>query len=234
MTEHKTMNTIIHAAFRRDCQRFDRAFASFPAGSSRRADELTAAWKNLAFQMHHHHEDEETIFWPVLRSLGVDDSLTGELKDEHAQMLAALDLADKQVDVFHGDPSAANARAARETIADLEHVLSAHLAHEEQDLEPRSDEPHAPPQIKGTPKSRSVAAHRGNQGTMFAWLLDGADADAARGLRREIPPPVLFVISRVGGRRIGRTVRSRVGVAGACRPAVEQAQVTSTPNKEGP
>jgi hypothetical protein len=49
-------------------------------------------------------------------------------------------------------------------------------------------------------------AHRGNQGTLFAWLLDGADADAQRGLGREIPRPVLFVMSHVGGHRYRGTV----------------------------
>jgi hypothetical protein len=205
VTEHKTMNTIIHAAFRRDLHRFDVAFASFSAGSQRRADELGRAWRNLSFQLHHHHEDEETIFWPVLRSLGVDESLTGELKGEHEQMLAALDTADKTIDVFQADPSASNVRAAQGAIGDLEHVLTEHLAHEERDMEPRSAEFHAAPEIKDAQK-RVRRAHRGNQGTLFAWLLDGADADAKRGLRREVPPPVLFVISRVGGRNYQRTI----------------------------
>jgi hypothetical protein len=52
-------------------------------------------------------------------------------------------------------------------------------------------------------------AHRGNTGTLFAWLLDGADDAAVRGLRREVPRPVLFVVTRTSGRRYRRTV-SRV------------------------
>lgn len=205
MTEHKTMNTIIHAAFRRDLRRFDVAFDTFPAGSQRRSDELSAAWDNFAFQLHHHHQDEETIFWPVLSSLGVDSALTGDLEGEHALMLAALDRANKGVEVFHGDPSAANAKEARDLIGDLEAVLTSHLAHEERELEPRSAEFHATSEIKHAQK-QVRRAHRGNQGTLFAWLLDGADDDVKRGLRREVPPPVLFVISRVGGRGYRRTV----------------------------
>lgn len=205
MTEHKTMNTIIHAAFRRDLRRFDAAFDSFPVGSQRRGDELAAAWGNFAFQLHHHHQDEETIFWPVLRSLGVDDALTGDLKGEHALMLEALEEANTTVRVFQADPSAANAKTARASIGDLEAVLTSHLAHEESELEPRSAEFHATPEIKNAQK-RARRSHRGNQGTLFAWLLDGADDDARRGLRREVPPPVLSVISRVGGRGYRRTV----------------------------
>lgn len=205
MSEHKTMNTIIHTAFRRDLRRFDHALGTFPTGSKRRAEELGSAWDNLAFQLHHHHQDEETIFWPTLRSLGVDESLTADLKGEHARMLEALGVATKRVEVLQGEPSAPNAQAARSAIGDLEVVLTEHLAHEELELEPRAAEFHATPEIKGAQK-RARRSHRGNQGTLFAWLLDGADADAKQGLQREVPPPVLFVISRVGGRRYARTV----------------------------
>jgi len=51
-------------------------------------------------------------------------------------------------------------------------------------------------------------AHRGNTGTLFAWLLDGADPVAVRGLHREVPGPVLFVLTRTSGRRYRRTVSS--------------------------
>lgn len=205
MTEHKTMNTIIHAAFRRDLRRFDVALDTFPAGSQRRADELSTAWDNYAFQLHHHHQDEETIFWPVLCSLGVDPSLMGDLEGEHALMLEALEAASNSVEVFRGDPSAANAKEARDLIGDLEAVLTSHLGHEERELEPRAAEFHATSEIKEAQK-RVRRAHRGNQGTLFAWLLDGADDDARRGLRREVPPPVLFVISQVGGRGYRRRI----------------------------
>jgi hypothetical protein len=46
MTEHKTRNTVIHAAFRRDLARFDNALGGFPAGSRTRADQLDGAWDN--------------------------------------------------------------------------------------------------------------------------------------------------------------------------------------------
>ena len=99
MTEHLTMNTVIHAAFRRDLVRFDTALATFPDGSQERADQLVAAWDNYSHQLHHHHQDEETIFWPAFRELGADESLTSDLGGEHAQMLSALDHADDVLDL---------------------------------------------------------------------------------------------------------------------------------------
>jgi hypothetical protein len=90
-------------------------------------------------------------------------------------------------------------------IEELEQVLTEHLTHEERDMEPQSARLHTTPEMKAAVK-QVRRAHRGNQGTLFAWLQDGDNADVAHGLRQEVPAPVLFVISRVGGRRYRRTI----------------------------
>jgi hypothetical protein len=207
VTEHKTLNTVIHAAFRRDLIRFDKALESFDGKTQVRADQLLYAWQNLAYQLRHHHEDEETIFWPILRELAASDSLSEDLEGEHEKMLAALEEVDASMASFQSNPGADSARAARTAIAHLSEVLLDHLAHEERDLEPISAANHKSPQIK---RAQGVVrkAHKGNTGTLFAWLADGADSDDRAGLRREMPAPVLFVISRIGGRNYNRRIAS--------------------------
>jgi Hemerythrin HHE cation binding domain len=207
MTEHKTMNTIIHAAFRRDLKRFEAALATFPDGSKERAGQLGTAWDNFAFQLDHHHTDEETIFWPALRSLGADESMAAALEGEHATMLTALATANGAMAAFRADPSSPHKTEAHTAIVALAEVLTDHLEHEERDMEPISAAHHKSAQIKSAQKVVRKA-HKGNQGTLFAWLLDGADDDAIRGLRHEVPPPVLFVITKTAGRRYRRSVAS--------------------------
>ena len=41
------MNTVVHAAVRRDLRRFSAALESFPVGSEQRATDLNRAWLNL-------------------------------------------------------------------------------------------------------------------------------------------------------------------------------------------
>jgi hemerythrin-like domain-containing protein len=205
MTEHKTMNTIIHAAFRRDLVRFTAALDAFRSGDKARAERLGTAWDNLAAQLHHHHEDEETIFWPALRDLGAQPELVGDLEGEHAQMLSALDTADSAMRTFRADPSDQNTAAARGSIEKLSLVLNDHLAHEERDLEPLAVQHLQSPQMKDA--ARKVRrAHKGGAGTFIAWLQDGADDDARTALRHDIPAPVLFVLGRVAGRDYNRRI----------------------------
>jgi hypothetical protein len=207
MTEHKTMNTVVHAAFRRDLGRFDAAFAGFPDGARARADQLKTAWDWFESELHHHHSYEETYFWPALEQTGADLSLVAELDGEHDAMRAALTEASAAVDRFRARPTADEAATARSAVAHLGDVLFSHLAHEERDLEPISAQYASSGPMKAALKEVKKA-HRGRLGNVLAWLDDGADADARRGLRREIPAPVVFVASVVGGRRYRRDVAS--------------------------
>ena len=207
MTEHQTMNTIIHAAFRRDLARFDEALAAFP-GSQARADQLWAAWDNYAHQLHQHHEDEETIFFPALQELGADGGLVGDLDGEHKRMAAALEAATTAMRALHQSPSADNASAARESVAAFGAIMHDHLAHEERDLEP-----FAVANLKGTPQFKAAQAAvrkslKGQTGTFVAWLSDGAGPDERAALAKEIPAPVLFVIKAFGGRDYRRRIAS--------------------------
>jgi hemerythrin-like domain-containing protein len=207
MTEHLTLNTVIHAAFRRDLKRLDDALASFPEGSRQRADAIGRAWDNYSAQLHHHHQDEETIFWPAFESLGVDRDLMASLEGEHEAMTRALGDAESAMAAFHADPTAAQAATARGTIQTLHDVLDAHLQHEERDLEPWAAQQMETREVKAAAKAVRKA-HKGGAGTFMAWLQDGADADAVAFMRKEIPPPVLFMITKLGGRAYTRDVAS--------------------------
>jgi hemerythrin-like domain-containing protein len=205
VTEHRTLNTVIHAALRRDLRRFDDTLADFPAGSPGRAGELTAAWEHFSYQLHRHHDDEEQFFWPAFRTLGVDASLVGELEGEHDEMVQALTSADEAMGGFRTDPSAEAARAARRSIVELHRVLDDHLAHEERTMEPFSAANKSTKEHKAA-EAAARKAHTEGAGTFFSWLSDHADADAARAIRREVPAPALYLITRLTGRRYSRHI----------------------------
>jgi hemerythrin-like domain-containing protein len=207
MPQHETMNTIIHAALRRDLVRFDTALAAFPDGSQERATQLVTAWDNFAYQLHHHHRDEETIFWPAFQELGADERLTSDLEGEHARMLTALDHADEVVRRLTANPSSTQAAAARAAVGELGEVLHEHLEHEERELEPWAAARRDTPQMKAA-AADVRKAHKGEAGTFIAWLLDGAAPEDASALRQQIPGPVVSVLNAVPGRHYRRSVAS--------------------------
>lgn len=203
MSEPTTLNPAIHAAFRRDLLRFDASFASLGADAARRSAPLMAAWHNFSYQLHRHHQDEESFFWPAFRELGVDSAIIDALEGEHGAMVAALEAADGAMEEFCRAPTASTAQTARGAVAELNRILVAHLAHEQRDLDPFSVEHKRTRQHKSA-EHAARKAHREGAGNFFAWLCDGADAETARIIRNDVPAPVLRVLTLVGGGRYRR------------------------------
>jgi hemerythrin-like domain-containing protein len=208
MAEHLSMNTVIHAAVRRDLQRFSKALEEFPIGSTQRAADLDRAWQHLDHQLYHHHHSEETIFWPALREAGADETLVGDLGGEHERMAEAMARTREVMSNFAADPSAGNLEQVKAAFADLTNAVETHFVHEERDLEPFQA------QVKDTPPMRRAARQiRRTQtpvqaGGYLAWLQDGADPVAKAFLMQEIPAPVLLVFSRLLGRSYTRRIAS--------------------------
>ncbi len=205
MTEHRSLNTVVHAAFRRDLERYDAALAEFPAGSQQRADDLKRAWDFFDEELHHHHTYEEEYFWPALQQTDADLSAMAELDAEHEAMRAALEEATAAMGSFQADPSADRAAAARGSVAHLREVLIGHLVHEERDLEPVSVHYADSAPMKAALK-QVKKAHLRSMGNFVLWLQDGATAEDLAGLRGEMPGPVIWVFGTVAGRRYRRDI----------------------------
>ena len=196
--DHESLNTVVHAAFRRTLDRFDAALAAFPAGSQQRADELTTAWDFFAHEVHYHHHYEEEFFWPALRQTNADLSSVAELDSEHDAMRAALEHASVAMADFGGNPSTEKAAAARQAVATLRTVLVG-------DLEPISVSYAGTKPMKAA-LAQVKKAHLTKMGNFVEWLQDGAtDVDRA-GLRKEIPGPVVFLFGTFAGRRYRKTI----------------------------
>jgi hemerythrin-like domain-containing protein len=203
--EHKTLNTVVHAAFRRTLDRFDAALATFADGSQQRADDLARAWDFFAHEVHFHHHYEEEFFWPALGQTDADLSSVAELDSEHDAMRTALDKATDSVGRLHADPTVENAAVAHTAVATLRDVLVGHLEHEERDLEPISVAYAGTKPMKAA-LGQVKKAHFTKMGNFVEWLQDGATEADEAGLRREIPGPVVAVFSTLGGRRYRKEI----------------------------
>src|SRR5215210_523114 len=115
-----------------------------------------------------------------------------------------MTLTRKAMSALASNPDQANMNQARAACATLDEIVDSHFSHEERDLEPMMAAAIASPQWKDAQaKIRKTQSPR-ETGVYFAWLLDHADPDARAFVRREIPRPVLFVLSRVLGRSYNR------------------------------
>jgi hemerythrin len=200
-----SMNKAIHAAFRRDLDRFLSALGRFTDGDARRAEELGRAWDNFDFQLTKHHEGEHEIAWPALAEVGVTQQTIDQMDAEHEVMAERLAAARAAMTALCAAPTAANAQTAATAMGELKTVTEEHLDHEEREIEPvylaKQDDPVVKEMGK---KFARVGPKEG--GEFFAWMLDGGDPAAHATLKGEVPGPVLTILKNVFGRGYTKNV----------------------------
>jgi hemerythrin-like domain-containing protein len=200
-----SMNRVIHAAFRRDLDRFEGALTTFPTGDARRAQQLGAAWDNFDQQLTDHHEGEHEIAWPALEQVGVTRATIEQMDAEHGLMAEALATTRSAMAALRTSPGPGEAERALDAMRRLREVTIAHLDHEEQEIEPLYLQNEQSPAIKDMGrKFAKVSPAKGGQ--FFAWLTDGAAQPEREALAASVPPPVMKVIVALFGRRYRKQV----------------------------
>ncbi|MBF4768054.1 hemerythrin domain-containing protein [Nocardioides agariphilus] len=200
-----SMNKVIHAAFRRDLDRFNAALGRFADGDRGRADQLGRAWDNFDFQLTKHHQGEHEIAWPALARVGVTQQTIDQMDAEHDVMADRLSAARAAMTALRSSPSAANAQTARTALDELRTVTTEHLDHEERELEPvyqaKKDDPAV---VEMGKKFAKVGPKEG--GVFFKWLTDGAGPAELESINATIPAPVRTIIGAIFGREYSKNV----------------------------
>ena len=200
------MNKVIHAAVRRDLDRFRRALDGFTDGDRGRATELERAWANFDAQLTEHHEGEHEIAWPAMKAIGISGPTIDSFDAEHEAMAADLASTRTAMATLSRTASRADADAAAAAMAQLQATTVTHLDHEEQETEPALASHEGEPVMKDMAKGFSRRMGVVKAGVFFAWLRDGATADEESALTAQVPRPVLAVIGGLFGRRYRKEV----------------------------
>lgn len=193
------MNKVIHAAVRRDLDRFIAALGAFSPGDVPRARQLHDAWVNFDDQLTHHHEDEHAIAWPALQAVGVSERVLATMDAEHEKMAAALAEARSAMAALARAAGSHEAEAALGALRGLQTVTLEHLDHEEAELEEVYMAKRDTPEIKAMGRAFGKVSPA-RAGRFFAWVLDGASATERDAVAGNVPGPVLAVIGGVFGR----------------------------------
>jgi hypothetical protein len=137
--------------------------------------------------------------------VGVSKDLLATLDVEHEAMAAALAQSRAAITALAQTAGSNECEAARAAIERLTQVTAAHLDHEEAEIEPVYLAKRDTPELKAMGKAfAKVGPARG--GRFFAWLLDGASPEERETVTREVPGPVLAVLTGIFGRGYRKNV----------------------------
>ena len=196
-----SMNKVIHAAVRRDLERFRRALEAFTDGDRERAAALHRAWVNFDAQLTEHHEGEHEIAWPALTSIGIAEATIASFDSEHDRMAADLAATRGTMASLERTATRADADAAAVAMRSLQTTTVSHLDHEERETESVLVQHEGDPAMKEMGKKFSRRTGPREAGIFFAWVQDGATVEEKAALAAQVPRPVLGIVGGVFGRR---------------------------------
>ncbi len=168
----------IHRAVRRDTNRLAIALAD--GGVPNEA--VRAYWASTAAQLHHHHEFEDTVVWPLMGERLGDRvaALLTRNAHEHEVMASAMDEFDAALDT-------SDATRARVALGRMQEVIETHLAHEEADVLPLIPEAFT---LEDITFFQAEDAKTNAPSTFLPWMLDDAPDEDLSFFTGHMPPPV--------------------------------------------
>lgn len=169
----------IHRAVRRDIGRLAVALAD---GGEIPAEAIRAYWAVAAAQLHHHHQFEDTVVWPLMgQRLGKRvATLLARNAGEHDALASAMDEFDTFVNTTDTD-------RARVALGRMREAIETHLAHEEADVLPLIPKAFSAEDIA---LFQAEDAKTNAPSIFLPWMLDAAADEDLAFFKRHMPPPI--------------------------------------------
>ncbi|GAA4931169.1 hypothetical protein GCM10023204_43830 [Actinomycetospora succinea] len=199
----------------RDSRRLADLATRIVAGAERvdrtRAAAIARWVGRLADEIHHHHEAEDDVLWPVLEARAGDRVDLAALTDDHAALdplLAQVRAAADELAQAPADPSVGRALARH--LGALADLLTEHIDEEEREVFPIILA-HVP-QHEWHAVEAAVRDRGGDMGFALPRVADAASPDEMADLRR-MAGPVLMVLLPITRWRLRRAEKLVFGGA---------------------
>jgi hemerythrin-like domain-containing protein len=126
---------VVHQSLRITLRRF--VDATERLDPSKLAALLGPRWALFTRGLHHHHEVEDSDFFPEILRVRPDTSaLIERLENEHRDLVARLDTVDGAIAALEANPDPSTKQAAHDAITAVRDFLVPHLDMEDSDLLP--------------------------------------------------------------------------------------------------
>jgi hemerythrin-like domain-containing protein len=214
--------TLGHRAMCADTRRLADLAARIVTGAERvdrtRGVALARWIGRVADEIHHHHEAEDDVLWPVLERCAGDRVDLAALTDDHAALdplLAEVRAAAEEVALVPADdlPGSAPATTLARRLGTLADLLAEHIAEEERDLFPIILAHVPQPDWHGVEKA---VRERGDMPFVLPRVAAAATPEQLAHLRRAAGP-VISVLLPITRWRLRRTEKLVFGEVRLCR-----------------
>lgn len=200
---------VVHSFYRRELRLAAGVVRAVGAGDTRRAAVVADHLDLVGRHLHHHHTTEDELLWPLLLERVPEElePIVHLMESHHARVDSLQDEIAAQLVRWRDGASAADRDRLAELYGDLFRDLVEHLDAEEQRLLPIAARHVSQEEWdrmgdvgrKGTP--------RREQSVIFGMLAYDGDPEAVALMLAKAPPPVRWLVPRLGRRAFARHAR---------------------------
>lgn len=202
ISDNTIMMFVIHDALRRDAEQLARGVEHRDMHDPSRQTAFLSGWEVFKRQLQHHHDGEDRLLWPLVRTYlparDEENALLSEMEQEHERiepLITSVDTALRNSD----------AAWLGEATVTFRQELLAHLDHEERDTVPLMDAVLTAQDWRAYSRAQRKATGFKGAKEFFPYILDQADPDRAAQVGRLLPPPLRLLVSRAWQPRYAQT-----------------------------
>ena len=215
---------MVHRVFRREFRLAPGLIRGVADGDRQRAGVVGGHLNALSTSLHHHHEGEDELLWPVLVGrVGLRADLVHRMDAQHARLQVLLDEIDDVTPRWCRTATSTDRDRLADLVAQASAALDEHLADEEAELLPLVEEYMTPAEWHALAERGQRALPKNAQVLVFlgAILEEATEQEAAMFLR-QLPMPVRLIWRLVGDRVYARN-RDRVrGTDRSLQPSLDR------------
>ncbi len=191
---------IIHQTFRRAYQEAAQLVRATPTPSTARVTFLADHVNFGLTMLHHHHEGEDELLYPLLEARSPEHAARTEAIDhEHEEVRAKIDEAHAACDRWRGAPSLENAEVLATALDTLNASLVSHLDNEEREIVPLAAVTVTQKEWDSLGKHGVASIPASKRMIAFGMILEPLN-DADRSYMLGVLPPPIRLLYRLSGK----------------------------------
>lgn len=190
---------IVHKTFRRAYEEGAALVRANPTPSAARVTFLADHVDFGLMMLHHHHEGEDELLYPLLVARVPDHAArTEQIDEEHKAVKVALDAAQRACAAWRASPSAESGEALAASLDEVNRVLIPHLDQEEREVVPLAAVTVTQAEWNQMGKHAVATMPANKRMVAFGMLLDPLSPADQAYMLSNVPPPVRVLYRLVG------------------------------------
>lgn len=190
----------VHNSFRRQFGALPGLVRGVQDGDRDRAAVVVEFLGELTASLHHHHQAEDELMWPLLLDKApMDSALILRMEEQHERIAELYQRAERHADDFRSAPGPANREALAETLTDLNTALGEHLRDEEVEILPLVERVMTVPEWEALGERGRAAIPKNRLPVYLGFLLLANTPEHNRNFMAGLP-----LIARIAWPLVGR------------------------------